>query len=99
MTSRFLNLQNRINVLRTVLTDENESIINLVDGAFRNSKGDLRTAVLEIKQELSESEDEEQKQKASELMPKVSLAYSVADLAEDNEAVVKAIASNIFSAT
>ena len=87
MTSQFFNLDTRIRVLNTVLTTEEQPV---VDTALREADGDLSTALSNIEKQLSESE--EQKQKASELLPKVSLAYSLADLSEDNEPIVRAIA-------
>lgn len=81
------NVEIRINVLNSVLTDEEQRI---VDPALLEAKGDLSTGLSNIEKQLSESEEE--KPKASELLPKVKLAYSLADLSEDNETIVKAIA-------
>ena len=89
VTSQPFDLETRINVLNTVLTNDEQQV---VDTALRDAEGDLPTALSDIEKRLSESE--EQKQKASELLPKVSLAYSVADLSEDNEPLVRAIAED-----
>ncbi|MDJ0713811.1 MAG: neuraminidase-like domain-containing protein [Prochloraceae cyanobacterium] len=89
MTSQPFNLETRINILNTVLSSDEQQV---VDTALRDAEGDLPTALSDIEKRLSESE--EQKQKASELLPKVSLAYSVADLSEDNEPLVRAIAED-----
>ncbi len=89
MTSQPFDLETRINILNTVLSSEDQP---LVDTALRDADGDLPTTLSNIEKQLSESE--EQKQKASELLPKVNLAYSVADLSEDNEPLVRAIAED-----
>ncbi|MDJ0575685.1 MAG: hypothetical protein QNJ65_11025 [Xenococcaceae cyanobacterium MO_234.B1] len=89
MTSQPFNLETRINVLNTVLTSDEQEV---VDTALRDAEGDLPTALSNIEEQLSESE--EQQQKASELLPRVNLAYSVADLSEDNEPLVRAIAED-----
>ncbi len=86
MKSKPFNLETRIKVLNTVLTKQEQRV---VDTALREANGDLPTALSNIEKKLSESE--EQKQKASKLLPRVNLAYSLADLSEDNEPIVRTI--------
>lgn len=77
MPSRFFNLDTRINVLNTVLTTEEQPV---VDRALRDANGDLSIALSSLGEQ------------PQQLLQRVRLAYSLADLSEDNEAIVTAIA-------
>ena len=76
MASRLFNLDTRINVLNTVFTNEEQQ--QLVNTALRDANGDLSIA-------LSSLEGQ-----PTELLQKLTLTYSLADLSEDNESIVRA---------
>ncbi|MGK7892534.1 MAG: neuraminidase-like domain-containing protein, partial [Xenococcus sp. (in: cyanobacteria)] len=79
MPSRIFNLENRINVLNIVLTTEEQQV---VDTALQDANGNLSDT-------LSRLEGEGQ---PPELLERVTLAYELADLSEDNAPIVSAIA-------
>ncbi len=76
MTSQSFNLETRINVLNTVLTNDEQQV---VDTALREADGDLSATLSSLEAQ------------PPELLQKVTLAYSLADLSEDNEPIVRAI--------
>ncbi len=77
MPSKFFNLNTRINVLNTVLNPEEQPV---VDRALRDANGDLSIVLSSLEEQ------------PPELLRRVTLAYSLADLSEDNEPIVRAIA-------
>ncbi len=79
MPSRIFNLENRINVLNTVLTTEEQPV---VDSALREANGDLSVALSSLGEQ------------PLELLGKVTLAYELADISEDNASIVRAIAED-----
>jgi hypothetical protein len=79
MPTKELNLETRINTLHAVLTTKQDQ--HAVDHALRAANGDMTAALSNLKDKLS---------KAS--LQKVALAHTLADLSNDNEPFVKAVA-------
>jgi hypothetical protein len=73
-----LNLETRINTIKTVLTSKKHQ--KAVDSALRAANGDMPTAIQTLTEKLPEA-----------LLQKIALAHSLADFSDDHMPVVKAL--------
>jgi hypothetical protein len=79
MPSQELNLETRMNTLHAVLTTKQDQ--HAVDHALRAANGDMTAALSSLKDKLSKSS-----------LQKLALAHTLADLSNDNEPFIKAVA-------
>jgi Tc toxin complex TcA C-terminal TcB-binding domain/Neuraminidase-like domain len=73
-----LNLETRINTIKTVLTSKKDQ--KAVDSALRMANGDMPTAMQALTEKLPAAS-----------LQKIALAHSLADLSDDHLSVVKAL--------